>query len=562
MSDDPSVPDKDEQSARDHVLHAPGISIETTDIGYDRLKGDRRAPPRLRRIDIVVLLLLLLATGLTRFIRLSDPGAVLPASDPTCTASPPIGKTCYEPIPTDEVHYIPDARDVLRYGTESDSRVSAEDGPYIVHPPVAKWFIAAGMRIFGDRPFGWRFFGALFGTFSVLIMYLLALRLWGSPWWAAAAGTLLAADGLWFMQSRTAMLDIYVAVFVLAGIWLLVVDRDVTQPDHRGFRWWRVAAGAMFGLAIASKWDALPFIAVGIASTMAWDAVRARDAADRRYAAKIAGTLGALVLLPIAIYIASYTPWFVDSHRYNLPQCSKETTTFSFGVYHLGGLAGQWLCYQHEVYNFHANLQKYVPTTDPTTGKTVKTPGHPYYGNAWTWPWIGRPVAHYYQSTGSGSKQLDSEILGLPNPMIWWPSFFIGFIALAWWTYKKDTTASFIFSLFVAGWFPFLILGDALGKPVFMFYATPLVPYVVLTLVHVLYRSVRRWPQLTPYVVGYVVACVGAFAYFYPILAALPIPYNGAFGWARHIWFSDRFHFFKIKGDCSVPNKIKLLCWI
>ena len=86
-------------------------------------------------------------------------------------------------------------------------------------------------------------------------------------------------------------------------------------------------------------------------------------------------------------------------------------------VYHLGGLAGQWLCYQHEVYNFHANLQKYVTTTDPTTGKTVKSPGHPYYGNAWTWPWIGRPVAHYYQTTGSGPSQRDSEILGLPNPL-------------------------------------------------------------------------------------------------------------------------------------------------
>ena len=100
MSDDPRVPGEDEKAEPDHVLHAPGISIETTDIGYDRLKGDRRAPPRLRRIDIVVLLLLLLATGLTRFVRLSEPGDVLPASDPACTASPPIGKTCYEPIPT------------------------------------------------------------------------------------------------------------------------------------------------------------------------------------------------------------------------------------------------------------------------------------------------------------------------------------------------------------------------------------------------------------------------------------------------------------------------------
>jgi dolichyl-phosphate-mannose--protein O-mannosyl transferase len=95
-----------------------------------------------------------------------------------------------------------------------------------------------------------------------------------------------------------------------------------------------------------------------------------------------------------------------------------------------------------------------------------------------------------------------------------------------------------------------------------MFYATPLVPYVVLTVVHVLYRAVNRWPGLAPYVIGYVVACVGAFAYFYPILAAAPIPYSGAFGWARHIWFSDRFRILWLKGDCTAQNKIKLLCWI
>jgi len=561
MSDESTdLPEHEDQGTS--FLHAPGIDIETTEARYDRLKGDRRALPKLRRLDVLVLLALLLVTGTTRFWRLGEPGKVLPPTDAACVAAPPLDKTCYEPIPTDEVHYIPDARDVLRYGTESDTRIPPADGAYVVHPPVGKWFIAAGMKIFGDRPFGWRFFGALLGTFSVLIMYLLALRLWGSPWWAAAAGTLLAADGLWFVQSRIAMLDIYVAVFVLAGMWLLVVDRDVTQPDHRGLRWWRIGAGAMFGLALASKWDALPFVAVGIATTLAWDAVRSKDAADRRFPYKVGGVFGALVLLPVMIYIASYTPWFLDSHRYNPPACESKTTTFSFGVYHLGGIAGQWLCYQHQVYDFHSNLAKYETVPDQTTGQQIRRPAHPYYGNAWTWPWIGRPVAHYYNSTGSGPNQLEAEILGLPNPLIWWPGFFIGFIALSWWTFKKDSTASFLFALFVAGWFPFLILGDALGKPVFMFYATPLVPYVVLTVVHVLYRAVRRWPGLVPYVVGYIVACVGGFAYFYPILAAVPIPYGGAFGWARHIWFSDRFHFLWLKGDCTASNKIKLLCWI
>jgi dolichyl-phosphate-mannose--protein O-mannosyl transferase len=560
MSDDPRVPGHDEQP--EHVLHGPGIDIETTDTRYDALRGDRERPPRLRSIDVAVLLLLLIATGVTRFARLSEPDNVLPSSDPTCTASQPFGKTCYEPIPTDEVHYIPDSRDVLRYGTESDTRVSAADGAYVVHPPVGKWFIAAGMKIFGDRPFGWRFFGAAFGTLSVFIMYLLGLRLWRSPWWAAAAGTLLAADGLWFVQSRVAMLDIYVAVFVLAGVWLLVVDRDVTQPDHRGFRWWRIAAGGAFGLALATKWDALPFIAVGIASTLAWDAVRSKDSRERRYVYKIGGSIGALVLLPVAIYIASYTPWFIDSHRYNPPACNSNTTTFSLGVYHIGGVFGHWLCYQHQVYDFHSNLAKYETATDASTGQTIKRPAHPYYGQAYSWPWIGRPVAHYYESTGNGSHQREAEILGLPNPLIWWPGFFIGFIALAWWTYKRDTTASFLFALFIAGWFPYLLLGDALNKPVFMFYATPLVPFVVAAVVHVMHRWVRRWPGLVPYMVGYVVACVGAFAYFYPILGALPIPYGGAFGWARHIWFSDRLNILWIHGDCTAVNKIKILCWI
>ena len=512
--------------------------------------------PKLRRLDVVVLVLLLLATGLTRFIRLGEPGKTLPMTDQTCIDSQPIGSRCYEPIPTDEVHYIPDSRDVLRYGTESDTRVPPGDGAYVVHPPVGKWFIAAGIKIFGDKPFGWRFFGAMFGTFSVLIMYLLALRLWGSPWWAATAGLLLSVDGLWFVQSRIAMLDIYVAVFVLAAVWLLVVDRDVTQPTHRGIRWWRVAAGAMFGLALATKWDALPYVAVGIAATLAWDAVRSNDPVDRRYVFKLLGAVGSLVILPAVIYVASYTPWFMDSHRYNPPLCESKQTTFMIipGVYHIGGLAGQWLCYQHQIYDFHRGLTMY----DPNSHK----PGHPYYGYSYSWPWIGRPVAHYYASTTTAAGQMDSEILGLPNPLVWWPAFFIGFPLLIWWSVKRDATASFLLGMFMAGWFPYLFLGDVMGKAVFMFYATPLVPFVVLTFVHVLYRMVRRWPKLVPYLVAYLVACVGAFAYFYPILAAVPIPHDGAFGWARHIWFSDRFHFWRIRGDCTVQDKIKVLCWI
>src|SRR5205807_7040044 len=70
-----------------------------------------------------------------------------------------------------------------------------------------------------------------------------------------------------------------------------------------------------------------------------------------------------------------------------------------------------------------------VCSSDLNAGKIVQ-PAHPYFGQGWSWPWIGRPVAHYYASTGQGAAERDSEILGLPNPFIWWPAFAIGFLAL------------------------------------------------------------------------------------------------------------------------------------
>jgi dolichyl-phosphate-mannose--protein O-mannosyl transferase len=420
------------------------------------------------------------------------------------------------------------------------------------------------MKIFGDRPFGWRFFGAFFGTLSIAIMYLLALRLWRSSWWAATAALLLSVDGLWFAESRTAMLDIYVSVFVLAGIWLIVKDRDETKPDHAGIRWWRLAAGAMFGLALATKWGALPFIIVGVFASLGWEVSRELASDRSRFALRLVSAFGAFALLPIAIYVATYIPWFTDSQRYNPPLCASSSTEFAilpFHVLKLHGLPAKWLCYQGQNYHFHKDLKKYDTVSASLGGESIRKPGHPYYGYAWSWPWLGRPVAMYYQTTGSGDHRTEAEVLGLPNPFIWWPGFFIGLIALGWWTLKRNATASFIFAFFVAGFAPYLA-GDLFGKAVFMFYATPLVPFVVLGVVHLMSRIFATWPDAKPYLILYVVGCVGAFAYFYPVLAAYPIPYTGLFGWARHMWFSDRFHFFNIHGDCLVPNKIKTLCWI
>ena len=76
--------------------------------------------------------------GLMRFINLASPNELV----------------------FDEVYYVNGAQDYLKNGVET------KDGKpeFVVHPPVGKWMIAAGITLFGDNSFGWRFSAALVGT--------------------------------------------------------------------------------------------------------------------------------------------------------------------------------------------------------------------------------------------------------------------------------------------------------------------------------------------------------------------------------------------------------------
>lgn len=503
--------------------------------------GDRpvRVLPPMRRLDWLVLAVIVCAYGIALFARIGAPGAVLADDDEQCTKWPVMpGATCYAMIPLDEWHYIPDARDVLRFGTESDTRVPTDDdGAYVVHPPVGKMLIAAGIAIFGDRPLGWRAFGCVFAILGVLALYALARRLWGSPWWAALAASLLALDGLWFVQARVAMLDIYAGVFTLIGIWLVVEARD-----RRSLRWY-VLAGVALGLAMATKWGPAPIVFVALVLAVRWGGWRA---------------LATAAVIPV-IYVAAFTPWFLDEHRYVPPKCEGE---------HIGGRFGAWACYQNEVYHFHRDLKKYEPADDddasapasatsttPSTPRSTGSaaerlkPGHPYFGHGYSWPWLGRPVAHHYEGTDGSAE----EVLGLPNPLTWWTGFFIALPLLIVFTIRRrDAVAPVLLALFAAGYLPYA-LADIVERPVFLFYAVPLVPILVLSVVHVLQRGAQRFEQVGTLAVAFVMVAAGTAIYFYPVLAAQRIPLDGTFGWRRHMWLT---------ADCTVEDQIKRWCWI
>ncbi|PWS45995.1 phospholipid carrier-dependent glycosyltransferase, partial [Streptomyces sp. FT05W] len=145
-------------------------------------------------------LLVALVAGVLRFWNLGSPKAVI----------------------FDETYYAKDAWALVNQGYEGSwpkdvdklilkdpSSVDIPVDPgYVVHPPVGKWIIGVGEQLFGFTPFGWRFMVALLGTLSVLMLCRIGRRLFRSTFLGCLAGTLLAVDGLHFVMSRTALLDL------------------------------------------------------------------------------------------------------------------------------------------------------------------------------------------------------------------------------------------------------------------------------------------------------------------------------------------------------------------
>ncbi len=124
----------------------------------------------------------------------------------------------------DEVYYVPAARSILGWGEEG---VPMDPRP--AHPPLGKMLIALGIFLFGDQPFGWRIMSAIAGTAAIPLFYLTVKRLFSGrkevEFATIIASFLFAFEALTFYFSRVARIDIFMLVFLLAGIYFLLDER-------------------------------------------------------------------------------------------------------------------------------------------------------------------------------------------------------------------------------------------------------------------------------------------------------------------------------------------------
>ncbi len=478
----------------------------------------------------------------------------------------------------DETYYAKDAWSLWQYGygrtwaERADTAIERgryspdlirADPQMTVHPDVGKWLIGAGEQLFGLDAFGWRFASAVVGTLMVLVMVRLVRRLTGSTLLGGVAGLLLCFDGLHFVLSRLALLDVFVAFFLLCAVSCLVADRDwgrarllrltAGQPTThgwgpvRGMAWrpWRVAAGVLLGLAVGSKWSAVvPVAGLGLL-VVAWDA-GARRALGVRLAwwraALVDGVPAFLSLVGVGfvVYVATWAGWLAHAHAYELALSDNQYGPF-WGAYTRNEADGFAAVTQglRSLWHYHADLWQFH-----RGGLNDAT--HSYQSDPVGWLLLNRPVGVAADLGIEPGRQgcdapADStclrQVLLLGTPTLWWGGAAALLYAVYAWLLRRDWRAGLVVVGVLTTWAPFFPNAD---RPIFSFYAVTTLPFMIIAVCLVLGRLLgpavpsRRRMWGAALAGSFVVLVVLHFTWLWPVYTHSLISTPD---WLDRIWF-------------------------
>ena len=378
----------------------------------------------------------------------------------------------------DEVYYAKNANSLIRNGVEVNAQGQAE---FIVHPPLGKWLIGIGIKVFGNDEFGWRISAAVIGTLSVVLIYLITKELFKSVFLSNVAAALMAFDGLALVMSRVALLDIFLMFFILLAFYFLI----------KNHLW---LSGVAIGLAASTKWSAIFLIPFFILLTINYFQIEPVKWLKRA---------AQYILLPSLVYLLSWSGWIFTSGGWDRQSGSNVFT--SLWKYHIA------------ILDFHRNL--------------VET--HSYAANPWSWLILGRPTSFFYETpSGCGVSSCSQEILAIGTPILWWAGIFAIAFTFGFFVTNRDRISMIILAGIAGTYLPWFLIQS---RTTFYFYAISILPFLILALIYS-FNWALKYGDYRKQIIGFLVVVALNFIYFLPILLGIEIPYSQ---WLSRMWLKS-----------------------
>jgi dolichyl-phosphate-mannose-protein mannosyltransferase len=412
-------------------------------------------PPRGPRRDLVIALLFMGVAALFRLPRLGFPPEEV----------------------FDEIYH---ARTALQY-------LQGESPTEWVHPPTAKLLIAVGVWLFGYKPWAWRLAPVVAGIALAPVFYVFARRALANERQAVLATVCLLTDGVYLVQSRVAMTNIFAVLFqVTSALFILKAVLEERLPVKQMF-----LGGLFLGLALSTRWTSL--WAWGFLGLVLLVVRRARAFTPR----ELLLTAVSFGVIPLGIYVLSYVPWMQQGHP--ITELWPHTKA---------------------IWRYHADLQA----------------THPYFSKWYTWPWLYRPTWYYFNQ--ATEDEIVRGIVAIGNPALWWVSAPVTLWALVTGARARDPRRLFSGFGYCFLYLPWGISPRTLNYSHYLFEA---IPYACLSLGTLLDLNLDAPGARRTIARGYVAVLIAMFVFFLPFLLAIPIPmswyYFDVHGWRPWTWF-------------------------
>ena len=265
------------------------------------------------------------------------------------------------------------------------------------HPPLAKFFIGISEVLFHSPTA----INAFFGLATLLVVYLLSIRLFGETFFALIPVYMLSLEKLFLGAARTSTLDIYSAFFISLSvlIFLYTVKNPKLFP----------ALSVVIGLGVACKWEAA-FIVLAFITFLLLD----------RAWMKL-GYFMASLPLAFLTYVMAYTTYFLNGHTF-IEFLALQISIYKF--HSIGaGTRGALLIWQLLLTGVIGSETRTIFFIDERTGEiikilTVKGLAITYSFNPLTWSISALAVLACFLKTFRA--KVEHRVL---------PLWFIGFMA-------------------------------------------------------------------------------------------------------------------------------------